>query len=711
MLMVSAAARPSKTFITYMREYSLLWHHIASGIGLDVIPPSPPSRQTIDMAKGCGFDYWCYDLRLIFADILAGMKEGAEIFIVPGGPGTCMLGHTTAAILKPMIESSSKREIKWLVVNINPAIIFRTAFLSLLSEVRQLRRLTGRTDVSNLNLLRLTLSGLRKVKLYARLNRFIIEHLYAADEYGAAISILTDAYREMLNATSREAIEEVYRKAIERMRGLLRQREPSARIAIIGDFYTTMLGCFPVFDLLRFISSHLQAQVIWVMDWWSFINPFGDLWGKGNYREGLRMLGQRITGSDIITVCAALKARNKGVDGILHLSVFGCTPETTAIGALNFFRSKYNLPPICSITFDEHTQPDAVKVRVEAFIDTLAFNRRKRLSKPAKLAVVSSPTVATNASSTGGVVIGIDVGSITAKVVLLDAASLRLLYKSYERTHGNPIDTLRQMLAEAGRHCNGKVISVGVTGSGRELIGAYVGADVIRNEITAHAMAVSREMPLARTVFEIGGQDAKLILLQDGVPADFAMNTVCAAGTGAFLDHQAARLGIPVEAFGEIARRAKRRARIGGRCTVFAESDLVLRQQAGQPIEELIAGLCAALVRNYFSNVVSGKAIQPPYVFCGGVAANSAIKDALEEVLHCEVYVPEHFNVMGAIGAALLAASAHIRETSFRGFELPPLDAVADSLECDGCSNRCLIRRFSASTGVEIRIGSICHRW
>ncbi len=711
--MASANRKTTKTFITYMREYSLLWHHIASGIGLDVIPPRPPSRQTVDMAKGCGPDYWCYDLRLIFADILTGASEGAETFIVPGGPGTCMLGHTTAALLKPMIESNFGREIKWVIVNINPAVMFRTAFLSLLKEAKQLCKFSGCTSISDLKMLGLILDGLRKVKLYAHLNEFVIERLHAVDEYEAAMSILTDAYREMLKATSRKASDEAYHGAIRRMESLLRHREPSARVAIIGDFYTTMLGSFPAFDLVRFISSQLQAQLIWVMDWWSFINPFSDLWGNGNYRKGLRMLGQRITGSDIITICAALKARNKGVDGIIHLSTFGCTPETTAVGALNFFRGKYNLPPICAITFDEHTQPDAIKVRIEAFIDTLLFNKRKGSSVLISIAAKPSKEAVNNASSLNedGVVVGIDVGSITAKVVLLNASDLQLIYKSYERTYGNPVETLRRMLAEAGRHCNGRVISVGVTGSGRELIGAFVGADIIRNEITAHAASISREVPDARTVFEIGGQDAKLILLQDGVPTEFAMNTVCAAGTGAFLDHQAARLGIPIEAFGEIARRAKRRARIGGRCTVFAESDLVLRQQAGQPIEELVAGLCTALVRNYFSNVVSGRAIQPPYVFCGGVAANGAIRDALEEMLHCEVYVPEHFNVMGAIGAALLAANLRPQESSFRGFELPPLDAVADSFECNGCSNRCLIRRFSMPTGTQIHIGSMCHRW
>ncbi|MCS7253084.1 MAG: acyl-CoA dehydratase activase [Armatimonadota bacterium] len=712
---MSAKEKPLKTFITYMREYSLLWHHIAKGLKLDVIPPNPPSRQTIDLAKGCGLDYWCYDLRLIFANMLAGAMNGGEIFIVPGGPGTCMLGHTTAVLIKPMIEKIAAKKVEWVIVNINPAIIFRTAFLSLLNEAKQLRRLSQRENVSDLKLLGLILNGLRKIKLYAHLNAFVIEHLHAVNDHDAAMSILKDAYRDMLNADSRSEIEEVHRKAVERLKCLLCQREPSVRVAIIGDFYTTMLSGFPSFDLLRFVSSQMQAQLVCVMDWWSFINPFGDLWGNGNYREGLRILGQRITGSDIITVCAALKARNRGVDGIIHLSAFGCTPEATAIGALNFFRDKHKLPPICSISFDEHTQPDAIKVRVEAFIDTLVFNKSGRPKKFDSIASASKlrSTVSEGARSKSNneIIIGIDVGSITAKVVLLDAASLRLIYKSYERIHGNPIETLRCMLAEAGKHCNGKVISVGVTGSGRELIGAFVGADVIRNEVTAHAIAISHEIPSAKTVFEIGGQDAKLILLQDGAPVGFAMNSVCAAGTGAFLDHQAARLGIPIEAFGEIAKRAKRRARIGGRCTVFAESDMILRQQAGQPIEELIAGLCSALVRNYFNNVVSGRSIKPPYILCGGVAANSAIKDAFEEMLRHEVYVPEHFNVIGAIGAALLAAGACPQETSFRGFELPPLDSVADSFECDGCSNRCLIRRFISSTGVETCVGSMCYRW
>ena len=701
-----------KAYIAYMREYSLLWHHIAQGIDLDVIPPKPPNRQTVDVAKECGFDYWCYDLRLILADLLIGVKSGGQLLIVPGGHGTCMLGHATATMMKPMIESSLGNEVKWLIVNINPTVMFRTAFASLLKEAKLLCRLSNKSVMLH-NLIKLIIEGLEKVKAYAKLYEFVVENLHLTSDYDGAMNILKEAYDELLKAKSKVEIASSYEKAVSKAKEIMcgdkANNKANISVSIIGDFYTTMLGSFPVFDLLRFLTSQIGVRIVWVMDWWSFINPFGELWGGGNYRNAMRILGQRVTGSDIITVSAALRARKKGVDGLIHLSVFGCTPEATAVGAIDFFKEKYGLPPICSITFDEHTQPDAVKVRIEAFVDTLAFKKYKSISIRSRQR--EQGVKAQHRSNNRDIVLGIDVGSITAKVVMLDADSKAVIYKAYERTYGNPVETLRKMLADAGRECKGNVISVGVTGSGRELIGAFVGADLIRNEVTTHAVAVRHYIPHARTVFEIGGQDSKLILLQDGIPVSFSMNTVCAAGTGAFLDHQAARLGIPVEMFGEMAKRSKRKVKVGGRCTVFAESDIILRQQAGQPIEELIAGLCYALVRNYFTNVVSGRAIQPPYVLCGGVAANIAIKEAFEEMLTCEVYVPEHFNVMGAIGAALLAAEAIPSRTSFRGFELPNLETIASTFECNGCSNRCLIRCFKTAFGKEMCIGSLCQRW
>lgn len=712
-----------------MREFSLLWHHIVKGMGMEPLFLGVPDRQFIETAKDYGLDYWCYDLRLVLADLIRGARADADVLIAPGGPGTCMLGHASAALMKPLVERAVGREVGWVVVNINPVVMFRTGFLSVLNEARQLHAYANGSAPSYLKLWKLLWSGAQKMRYYSDLHCEVIRRLHRATDADGMWHLLDEAFEALLHASTIDEASEIRRKSFERLNSFA-ERDSNGdcvRIAIIGDFYTTMLGVFPVFNFVRYLAEQLNVEVVWVMDWWAFCNPFSDLWGHGNYRTALRMLRQRTTGSDVITIAGALKAKKLGVDGMVHFGVFGCTPEATAIGALDFFRSEYDLPPLCDIVFDEHTQPEAIKVRLEAFIDMLSF-KKQRASGIEKFTSAShikqfafegaqtvenvmekSPQFIT--AHTDELVIGIDVGSVTAKVVVLNAETFEMLHKVYVRTHGRPIEKLRDMLPAIGDAVDGRVVAVGVTGSGRELIGALVGADVIRNEVTAHAIAVARECPEARTVFEIGGQDSKLILLQDGVPVNFAMNTVCAAGTGAFLDHQATRLGIPIEQFGEIARRARKHAKIAGRCTVFAESDMIQRQQVGGAIDELIAGLCRALVRNYLNNVVAGRALQPPFVFCGGVAANVGIRDAFEELLGHEVYVPEHFNVMGAIGIALLAAEIRPQHTAFRGFKLPPLDTIVTTFECHGCANECLIRRFKLPSGEEVCFGSACQRW
>ncbi|MDD5636004.1 MAG: acyl-CoA dehydratase activase, partial [Atribacterota bacterium] len=194
-----------------------------------------------------------------------------------------------------------------------------------------------------------------------------------------------------------------------------------------------------------------------------------------------------------------------------------------------------------------------------------------------------------------------DVGAVSTDLVLLDEYN-NVVSDVYLRTQGQPIKMIKKglsMIKEQNHGISLEVIGVGTTGSGRVLAGAMAGADVVKNEITAHAVAALYINPQVRTIFEIGGQDSKIIILQNGVVVDFAMNTICAAGTGSFLDHQAFRLGIPIEEFGDYALKANSFVRIAGRCTVFAESDMVHKQQMGYKEEEIIAGLCEAMVRNY----------------------------------------------------------------------------------------------------------------
>ncbi|MCK4353429.1 2-hydroxyglutaryl-CoA dehydratase [candidate division WOR-3 bacterium] len=306
--------------------------------------------------------------------------------------------------------------------------------------------------------------------------------------------------------------------------------------------------------------------------------------------------------------------------------------------------------------------------------------------------------------------LGVDVGSVSVDTVLIND-KIEVFKSAYLLTAGMPIEAIKEGLRKSRDSV--PVLGVGTTGSGRELAAVLTNADIVKNEITAHAIAAAHFVPDVRTVIEIGGQDSKIIILKDGIPVDFAMNTVCAAGTGSFLDHQAQRLGIPIEKFGQLALQSKSPARIAGRCTVFAESDMIHKQQLGYGIEDIIAGLCKSLVRNYLVNVAKGKPILPPIVFQGGVASNEGIRKALEEELGMKVFVPTYNKLMGAIGAAMLAKKVmkDKRKTSFRGFDICDMEFNTQSFICEDCPNTCEIVKISSNGKVLATWGSRCGKW
>ncbi len=310
--------------------------------------------------------------------------------------------------------------------------------------------------------------------------------------------------------------------------------------------------------------------------------------------------------------------------------------------------------------------------------------------------------------------LGLDVGSVSTNLVLLNEEG-RVLKSVYLRTSGRPIAALQKGLRQLCGLLPAKtaIRGVGATGSGRHLAGIIAGADVVKNEITSHAAAAYRLVPGVRTVLEIGGQDSKIIIIRNGVVVDFAMNTVCAAGTGSFLDQQAARLNIKIEDFGKAALKSAAPVRIAGRCAVFAESDMIHKQQMGYDLPDILAGLCEALVRNYLNNVGKGKDISDPVVFQGGVAANQGMKAAFERALQTEVIIPPHFDVMGAVGAAMLARDYVSRgiPTKFKGFGAAETDFRAGSFECDGCPNLCEVVEIKEEGRVIARWGDRCGRW
>ena len=284
---------------------------------------------------------------------------------------------------------------------------------------------------------------------------------------------------------------------------------------------------------------------------------------------------------------------------------------------------------------------------------------------------------------------GVDIGSISTKGVIIDEEN-HILASSYLWTKGNPIDAVKALVSQLEKQVEKQeitILGIGTTGSARKLIGAMLGASVVKNEITAHAVGTLSLHPDVKTILEIGGQDSKIILLEDRIVVDYAMNTLCAAGTGSFLSSQAERLGVAVEDFGSIALKAKKPTKIAARCTVFAESDLVHKMQIGYSKEDIIAGLCKSVAQNYLNNVGKGKKIKGPVIFQGGVSKNIGVKKAFEEELGMDVIVDENGHLMGALGVAILSKKKPLEKK----FSFSILDDHFETkgIECNKCPNHC----------------------
>ncbi len=309
--------------------------------------------------------------------------------------------------------------------------------------------------------------------------------------------------------------------------------------------------------------------------------------------------------------------------------------------------------------------------------------------------------------------VGVDVGSISTNVVVIDE-DRNVIGRCYLMTEGRPLEAVKKALYEVGSKIGDRVKVCGCasTGSGRYLTGAFVGADIIKNEITTHARGAVEMDPGVDTIFEIGGQDAKYMSLENGAVVDFAMNKVCAAGTGSFLEEQAERLGMEIEEeFGREALSSPQPCQLGDRCTVFMESDVNFHQQRGVDRRDLVAGLCYSIVYNYLNRVVEDRRVGDAIFFQGGVAFNRGVKAAFEAVVGRKVTVPPHHDIMGAIGAAIIAQEEGTGESRFRGFDLRDVGYELKTFECTRCSNRCEIHKVSIEGQEPLFYGSRCGRF
>jgi predicted CoA-substrate-specific enzyme activase len=344
-------------------------------------------------------------------------------------------------------------------------------------------------------------------------------------------------------------------------------------------------------------------------------------------------------------------------------------PHYTSLGALGaalFGRSQ-----------NEHSRPDldALKTMADEVASDFPKAPALRLHRTNFTDNVVIPKRKQIPSTKLQVYLGVDIGSTTTKTVLMDV-NQNIIHKQYVQTQGKPIEVAQRLLAgirdEFGD--NLEFQGTATTGSGRHVVGDFIHADLIIDEITAHARAAVHWDAEVDTVFEIGGQDSKYVWIEQGNPMDFDMNKVCAAGTGSFLHELANKLGINiVKEFQDIALSSKSPINLAERCTVFMESDLVSYAQKGARLEDLIAGLCYAIVYNYLNRVVEKRRIGKRIMFLGGPSLNKGIVAAFENVLGQEIIMPEHREVLGAHGAALSIMekrlNSEVMKSDFLGLE------------------------------------------
>jgi predicted CoA-substrate-specific enzyme activase len=317
-------------------------------------------------------------------------------------------------------------------------------------------------------------------------------------------------------------------------------------------------------------------------------------------------------------------------------------------------------------------------------------------------------------------VLGVDAGSTTTKAILLDYKSRQPIAASYLKTHGNPVRATSLCLEELKKQCPSEfpinIVQAAVTGSGRDLVSIYLDNSLSFNEILAHARAAREAEAGVDTLFELGGQDAKFVALENGIPIDYAMNDGCSAGTGSFLEEAAASdMQIPVENIGLLALGAANPVAFNERCAAFINSEVRSALQQGVPCNDVLAGLVYAVADNYLSRVVGARHIGQKILLQGGVALNPALAPAIAARTGMHVTMPSHPELMGCVGAALMAtdlmssgrAEELNRELGLLGSS--PMKAKGTFI-CQACENHCEIQQIALSDRT-YPFGGLCAKW
>jgi len=321
-------------------------------------------------------------------------------------------------------------------------------------------------------------------------------------------------------------------------------------------------------------------------------------------------------------------------------------------------------------------------------------------------------------------ILGVDGGSTTTKVCLVDMETYEVAASHYGRTHGDPVKALKECLKVIREKISedigpekADICLVSTTGSSREILGVFLETQGVYNEIIAHATGTTYYDPDVETILEVGGQDAKYVLLKNGVPIDYAMNEACSAGTGSFLEESAAGdLSIYNDRdIGPIALKADAPLKFGEHCSAFINSDIRKAIQQGASREDITAGIVCSIAANYINRVVGNRTIGGKVFLQGGVAKNPAVPPAFAMLLNKEILVPPSPELMGCFGVALLAGRKH-KDGLLSEMEIDIDELLAREIgyervfKCEACENLCPIQVLKLGDR-KIMFGGRCNKY
>lgn len=522
------------------------------------------------------------------------------------------------------------------------------------------------------------------------------------------------------------------RKIFEKQACLPSLKDPRPKIGIVGEIYTILdphanmellkkleqAGAFihnslPLSDfvfrriyhnplwrnLLRFKRPDINYQVL----------EEAEEEAEGYYSE---RQAYDLGGHGVDSIINTIYYAKLGFDGVVHVQPFPCMPESTVSHFLDCISEDYGIP-VNHLIFDQQFGEANLNTRVEALVNMLQMRKQMLTAQsdsanPGEVILKARPRAK---DSPPEYFLGIDVGSVSTKGVIIDQDG-NIFRSAYLDTARDPIRAVKQLMAALKTDL--PLQAVASTGSGRRLAAVLVGADLIVDEITCQTLGCLLYVPGGRSIIEIGGQDSKFIQIDEqGVPVWFNLNTICSAGTGSFFAGAAREFGVPIEKFGRVAVGCPEEVNITGRCGVFAESDIVTKQQQGYGKAALIKGLCMAMPKNFLNNVARNRKLEEPIVFTGGVASNQGVVLGFERALRKKVEVLKHNKISGCIGAALMAMRQHEgkERSKFLGFEVADFNYAPHGFLCQDCPNNCEISLILNDQEVWAVFGSRCGKW